>query len=258
MKTCSESGCGHSVKAHGLCDTHYIRPSRRRVCERCCQPFVATSGKGQRFCSQTCWLADRPATVPKPRASEAKPRLCLNCSVEYFLAGGRGSRSFCSVTCGQTHASRLKAARRTRPNCAECARPARKRGLCCTHYNRRYQPDRSHGPVTITEWVQRNPEKAARSAAIKRHRRRARQRGLPNEAIDRQVVGKRDGWRCGICRRMIDPKRAYPHPLSQSLDHIVPLSKGGHHTYANVRIAHLKCNTERGNRGGNEQLALIG
>jgi len=38
----------------------------------------------------------------------------------------------------------------------------------------------------------------------------------------------------------------------------VPLAEGGEDTAANKRAAHLLCNTTRGRRGGNEQLAMIG
>lgn len=42
------------------------------------------------------------------------------------------------------------------------------------------------------------------------------------------------------------------------MDHVIPLTKGGNHELANVRLAHLRCNVSKGNRGGNEQLLLIG
>jgi 5-methylcytosine-specific restriction endonuclease McrA len=78
--------------------------------------------------------------------------------------------------------------------------------------------------------------------------------------IDRDAVGDRDGWRCGICHRRVDRTKVYPHPRSPSLDHIIPQSypENGPHTWANVRIAHLDCNVARSNLGGNEQLALFG
>jgi 5-methylcytosine-specific restriction endonuclease McrA len=50
----------------------------------------------------------------------------------------------------------------------------------------------------------------------------------------------------------------YQHPKAVSIDHIVPLSLGGHNTKANVQLAHLGCNISKGNRGGGEQLRLIG
>ena len=33
-----------------------------------------------------------------------------------------------------------------------------------------------------------------------------------------------------------------------SIDHVVPLSKGGTHTMDNVRLAHRGCNTRKGNK----------
>jgi 5-methylcytosine-specific restriction endonuclease McrA len=78
------------------------------------------------------------------------------------------------------------------------------------------------------------------------------------ESIDRWEIGDRDGWRCGICRRRIDKTKDWPDPRSASLDHVIPLSEGGPHVRSNVRIAHLDCNMKRGDRGGNEQLTLVG
>jgi len=46
--------------------------------------------------------------------------------------------------------------------------------------------------------------------------------------------------------------------MSASLDHIFPLSLGGDHVRENVHAAHLRCNISKNNRGGNEQLLLIG
>jgi 5-methylcytosine-specific restriction endonuclease McrA len=46
--------------------------------------------------------------------------------------------------------------------------------------------------------------------------------------------------------------------MSASIDHLIPLSQGGGHVRANLRAAHRVCNVNRGIRGGNEQLMLIG
>ncbi|MCK4625025.1 MAG: HNH endonuclease [Phycisphaerae bacterium] len=54
-----------------------------------------------------------------------------------------------------------------------------------------------------------------------------------------------------------DEALKYPHRRSASLDHIVPISQGGHHTRKNVQLAHLGCNIQkRASRG--HQLRLIG
>lgn len=35
-------------------------------------------------------------------------------------------------------------------------------------------------------------------------------------------------------------------PMYPSIDHIVPMSKGGGHVWENVQVAHIICNTEKG------------
>lgn len=64
----------------------------------------------------------------------------------------------------------------------------------------------------------------------------------------RRTIYVRDGWICGICAQPVDPNLRYPDLMSASLDHVVPLSKGGAHTKANVRLAHWICDSRRGDR----------
>lgn len=79
--------------------------------------------------------------------------------------------------------------------------------------------------------------------------RRAAERSAPVvEQFCPADVYERDGWTCGICGEPVGRDLGWPDPLSVSLDHIVPLSLGGEHTWANVRCSHLRCNTARGNR----------
>lgn len=68
------------------------------------------------------------------------------------------------------------------------------------------------------------------------------------EAIDVSVIGYRDKWTCHICGEMVDPLLAFPNPSSPSLDHSIPLARGGAHTASNVHLAHLGCNAKRGSR----------
>lgn len=78
--------------------------------------------------------------------------------------------------------------------------------------------------------------------------RRAQRREAPFDMFDPFDIYDRDGWVCKLCGDPVDRGARFPAPLSVSLDHIVPLSKGGHHTRQNVQCAHLLCNTKRGNR----------
>lgn len=57
------------------------------------------------------------------------------------------------------------------------------------------------------------------------------------------------GAPCARCGHNIDPNLDARHPMSFTLDHIVPLSKGGSLLDpANARPMHRRCNSARGNR----------
>lgn len=50
----------------------------------------------------------------------------------------------------------------------------------------------------------------------------------------------------------------YQHRRSATIDHVVPLTEGGDDTCANVQLAHRGCNARKSNRGGRQQLRLLG
>lgn len=48
---------------------------------------------------------------------------------------------------------------------------------------------------------------------------------------------------CGICGKEVDFSFKYPHPLSPTVDHIIPVDKGGHPSdLSNLQLAHRWCN----------------
>lgn len=54
---------------------------------------------------------------------------------------------------------------------------------------------------------------------------------------------------CGICGQPVDKKEKYPKPLSPVIDHIVPVSKGGHPSdIANLQLAHWQCNRQKSDK----------
>lgn len=58
----------------------------------------------------------------------------------------------------------------------------------------------------------------------------------------------RDGTECQLCGDHINAELKFPNPLSTSVDHIIPRSHGGLDEMNNYRLAHLGCNSRRGNR----------
>jgi 5-methylcytosine-specific restriction endonuclease McrA len=54
---------------------------------------------------------------------------------------------------------------------------------------------------------------------------------------------------CGICGQPIDKSLRFPHPMSKCIDHIIPISRGGHPSdMANLQIAHLSCNRQKSDK----------
>ena len=99
---------------------------------------------------------------------------------------------------------------------------------------------RSEGRLSAPNWDERRK--------ANHQKRRALKLALPAEPIRAVDVYERDEWTCGLCSEPVDRLCAWPDPKSPSLDHVLPLSKGGHHVMENVQLAHLDCNVRKGNR----------
>ena len=89
-----------------------------------------------------------------------------------------------------------------------------------------------------------HPERWARS-----NKARAERYGVEYEGdIDRLEILNRDNWVCHICSLPIGQSHIWPDGRMGSMDHVVPVSRGGPHTRDNLKAAHLKCNIQKSNR----------
>jgi hypothetical protein len=109
---------------------------------------------------------------------------------------------------------------------------------------------REKARVATAKWRADNPELAreahrryqqAHPGAFQKGMatRRARKLNAFIEAVDRDVVFKRDKGKCGICMKRVSPTSTW------HVDHIIPLSRGGTHCYENVQVAHQHCNQSK-------------
>ena len=63
---------------------------------------------------------------------------------------------------------------------------------------------------------------------------------------------------CAICGKPVDFSLRPPHPLSATVDHIIPISKGGHPSdLANLQLAHRCCNRAKSDKIAAENKALL-
>jgi 5-methylcytosine-specific restriction endonuclease McrA len=67
-----------------------------------------------------------------------------------------------------------------------------------------------------------------------------------DEDVDFSLVYQAFQGICQGCFGPVDRNIPWPDPMSESLDHIRPISKGGRHNYENVQLMHLRCNMRKG------------
>ena len=207
-RTCKFSDCVKPVLARKMCRGHYM-----------------------------AWRRDNPDKI-RPGRSEHRELVaatvlqCRQCGDGFFPVKSLGKR-YCSEFCSR------KWHRENAPGeckVAECVSVVKARGMCAKHYS---AWRRAEGLDTWKDaWT------PARKAAYQA--RRARKRGVDAERVVAAEVFDRDGWLCGICGGEVDSGLEWPDSGSASLDHVVPLSKGGAHTYENTQLAHLFCNVSKG------------
>jgi len=96
------------------------------------------------------------------------------------------------------------------------------------------------------EWYKKNPHKRPPKS-----KGRAIKNGGNHAYYTRQQIFDRDGYDCYLCGDPTDLTaphvqgqpgwETYPH-----IEHVIPLAKGGDDTLGNVKIAHAKCNIDKG------------
>ena len=58
---------------------------------------------------------------------------------------------------------------------------------------------------------------------------------------------------CGICGKPVDMSLKYPHPMSATIDHIIPVNgpgglKGHPSDLSNLQLAHFSCNRQKSDK----------
>lgn len=142
---------------------------------------------------------------------------------------------FCSDSCRTRTANRAGQERRRNGAPRACR-------WCSKVYTPEYGSLRTH--YCTTECRDEGKRKL-RSGST--HRRRAKKFGCDYQPVSKRKVFERDGWRCYLCG-CDTPKElsGTTDPNAPELDHVIPMAKGGGHTYENVRCSCRGCNRAKG------------
>ena len=198
------------------------RQLQQRTCQHCEATFVGTAAA--RYCSSLC--KGRAAYEKRHRTPGRYARGC-RCTD-------------CTRRVSNDHRGYMRLRRALSPTHLQCRaegceRTRQNDGLCGMHHRRKQKAEGTWKPSPSDAWD--NPR---RIAGYKRRKALTRGNLTDGERFTVHELIARDGRDCGICGAAI-PNVAYPDPQSPSIDHIVPLSRGGEHTLNNAR-AHLICN----------------
>lgn len=206
-----------------------------RTCEQCGTQWQ--TWQHARYCSSIC--------AGKGRERRVYPVTCQRCGKESI--GVRPTQRFCSKRCART--PRYDLVRHTlqyplttsgqAQQPAKAATPRTWYGCTCEGCG-----------TTFIASTQRPHCSALCGKRASRTRRKAMERGATKlERVYRARVYERDNWCCQLCGEPVDRDPERPtDSMAPSLDHILPLARGGTHTYDNVQLAHFGCNSAKGHR----------
>ena len=100
-------------------------------------------------------------------------------------------------------------------------------------------------PESGRQWREANGDRFAENNRRAASVRRARMCGAFVESVTHAEIFERDNWTCHICGKQIDRNMKGRNPLAPSIDHIIPLAKGGLHERSNLAAAHFGCNSSK-------------
>lgn len=110
---------------------------------------------------------------------------------------------------------------------------------------RRWLEDPEHRErhyANMKRWAIRNPDKVT---AFRVRRARAELEGnATRELIN--AKWEASNKTCCLCGTQIDDTLSSPHPMSLTLEHLTPISRGGTHNLDNIDFAHRTCNNKKG------------
>lgn len=162
---------------------------------------------------------------------------CSNCGKVSTLKRTSGAeRKYCSHLCQRRAASKRLSKKKT------CA--SKEKENACQHCGTLYK--RKDGFIKYCS-------KSCGAKAAKHKGNSRRRAAIKNVPLGRQCnineLIQRDGQDCQICHNPIDLSlRGYYGEMSPEVDHIIPLSRGGHDAEYNWQMVHRHCNNKKGNK----------
>jgi hypothetical protein len=251
--TCLWDECvSTEIFARGLCKRDHMRARRAgrmdefvappRTCFYCEAEFRTQKNGKTKFCALECQRLFVAARRISQRIKYLGARVCLGCEGQLGLSTSTDS-AFCSVKCQQgswyeANAEHAKAKARI----WNASNPDLKQRQSMAWY----EANKGRALEMAKAWRSANPDAVREISRASALRRRARKAAGVVEDFALSEIWEREQGICWLCETEIDPLKKWPHPESKTLEHVIPLARGGSHTRENVALAHLVCNLRKG------------
>lgn len=251
-RTCEIDSCDTVGQLRrGMCSRHYFRwkrygsaAERYRHCPKnhvLSPENVVVSANGQRRC-RSC-LAMKPEPDPCVVDNCGLPQLARGWCRKHYL------RWYRLGDVGTPPRFQAKAC-----SVQGCPEQVIKLGWCSKHHARWKKRGTTDDPPAkpaaclvndcdrtpaARGWCKRHYKQLTGQGAAHEMRRYALKLGSQTEAVDYEHILAVHGMHCHLCQGDIESRD------DLNMDHVVPLARGGSHTYDNIRPAHSWCNQRK-------------
>ena len=203
-----------------------------RTCGHCGKKFKHYRSK---YCSEECRYPNRFNQLHHIRNSRRIYRIsCVGCNTTFV---SKRRRKYCNKECGRKfyYVSKFKYVSKAKTHSIKCTE-------CGKHKEVSFKRKKFCSEMCSKKYI--NRENYLRRERLKRLN------GKIHWDISIERLMKRDGKRCYLCGGKVDIKdisvidnNMIHGDMYPSIDHVIPLSKEGTHTWDNVRLAHRLCNS---------------
>ena len=224
-----------------------IKPHNRRPISRCVRCGKKLNKNQSKFCGNECFIeARRDGTQPWDRTNQLE---------SVWHRGGLWASAPSRKPVREILTSFQSFMRRLKRMYRKASEPLRPCKVCGCSCGERFCSDACR---------KINADKAAANARAARRRykkaagrnfkQRARRYGVEYVRFPRTLVFERDNYICQLCKTPVLHTATYRkrdgkiHMKSPTIDHIIPMSKGGPHTPDNCQTACFGCNSKKGSR----------
>lgn len=156
---------------------------------------------------------------------------CESCNTEFLTAFDQ--QRFCSVSCRKTK-NTMNKSQVYFYKCQDCQND--------------FSTSRHLSGVSAKPIIRCKACQLERKRIRDRKKTLARQGALSSPRISLELIAKRDHYICHLCNQIVDMDIKRTDKMGATIDHVLPISKGGLDTMENVALAHWICNIRKGNK----------